>query len=29
MISGEMVKNAAMKNDISFDDDDWSESIHI
>ena len=24
MISGEMVKN-----DISFDDDDWSESIHI
>ncbi|HIV24312.1 MAG TPA: L-rhamnose mutarotase [Candidatus Scatomonas pullistercoris] len=29
MISGEMVQNIAATNDISFDEDDWSESIHI
>lgn len=29
MISGEMVRSVAATNDISFDEDDWSESIHI
>ena len=29
MISGEMIANVATHNDITFDDDDWSESIHI
>lgn len=28
MINGQMMESAA-KNDISFDEDDWSESIHI
>jgi L-rhamnose mutarotase len=28
MISGEMIE-AAMKNDISFSEDDWSESVHF